>query len=414
VARVARPRKAQKHRPHRPAELGPRVYLRGRWYWVDCRAFGGARQPIRNPKHPNWPDAGDRTMDRETAARWAWRYLDHYRVDAKRRHLGLRGPSKPLGVEVERYLAFRDRTASIKTALTCNTTFRVHVVPFFGESTPLDTIDRDELQRFANALFTRGYAHKTVEGHLGLARSFFRWQSDGANDPTKGVKLPNAGERDVEPWSDIDIAKLRKAADTLDAEGPKGFLPRALRSYRLALELALATGCRLAELGALEWSAIDADERTIRVRHQLPPDGYGHVLQPLKGRRNRTALILPSWWDFHDDQASGRILLADGIETCAIYTLSQHFARIIERAGIKRAGQNVHTFRHTYSRLALEMGARLEELQKFLGHASIRTTEESYGWLTEQAAATLARSRIYGEQLRLVKPKTKEGRRAAR
>ena len=48
------------------------------------------------------------------------------------------------------------------------------------------------------------------------------------------------------------------------------------------------------------------------------------------------------------------------------------------------------------------MGARLEELQRFLGHASIRSTEASYGWLTEQSAAALARARIYGEGLRLV------------
>ena len=57
----------------------------------------------------------------------------------------------------------------------------------------------------------------------------------------------------------------------------------------------------------------------------------------------------------------------------------------------------------------LEMGARLEELKRLLGHASIRTTEASYGWLTAQSATTLARARIYGEEIRLIK-----GRKAAR
>jgi hypothetical protein len=38
----------------------------------------------------------------------------------------------------------------------------------------------------------------------------------------------------------------------------------------------------------------------------------------------------------------------------------------------------------------------LEELQKSLGHASIQTTEDYYGHFSDDAAATLARLRIYG------------------
>jgi integrase len=149
------------------------------------------------------------------------------------------------------------------------------------------------------------------------------------------------------------------------------------------------------------------DGPTIRVRWQLPPDGYGTALQPLKGRTNRTALVLPSWWEFHDHEASGSIILRPGAKGLSHRSLSWWCERIIQQAGLKRDRQNAHSFRHTYARIALEMGARLEELQRFLGHASIRTTEASYGWLTEQSAATLARARIYGEGLRLVKgPKT--------
>jgi hypothetical protein len=126
-----------------------------------------------------------------------------------------------------------------------------------------------------------------------------------------------------------------------------------------------------------------------------------------RGRTNRTALVLSSWWEFHDHEASGSIILRPGAKGLSHRSLSWWCERIIQQAGLKRDRQNAHSFRHTYARIALEMGARLEELQRFLGHASIRTTEASYGWLTEQSAATLARARIYGEGLRLVKgPKT--------
>ena len=228
-----------------------------------------------------------------------------------------------------------------------------------------------------------------------------------AHLPTRGVSVPEPGERDVEPWTDDELEILRKAADRLDGElrtdgrpGPE----TTLGSYRLLFELAITTGRRVAELGAIEWRGFNKDDRTVRIRAQVPPDGYGlTTLQPLKGRRNRTALVLPSWWNFHRDDARGRVILTDGVSTVAHRSLERWCRQIIEASGLKRHGQNAHTFRHTYARICLEKGARLEELQRFLGHASIRTTEQSYGWLTEQSAATLARARIYGEGLRVVR-----------
>lgn len=222
------------------------------------------------------------------------------------------------------------------------------------------------------------------------------------------MELPDPGQRDVEPFSDADLVALRKAANALDAKERTTGPHRALRSYRLALELALATGCRVAELGALEWSAIDAEDMTVRVQWQVPPFGDPARLQPLKGRKARTALVLPSWWDFHDPDATGRVLLAPGAAPAAHRSVERWYDAILDTAGLKRVGRHAHACRHTYARLALEQGARLEELQRFLGHASIRTTEAYYGHLTEQSAATLARSRIYGVGLQLVKPGAKE------
>jgi integrase/recombinase XerC len=403
---VGREPRKRRHRPHKPAELGPRTFTRGRWQWVDLRPFGGERQPIRNPKHPNWPDAGDRTTDPETARRWAWAYLDHLRVDAKQRHLGLRGPAKPLGSEALRYLAHVERAKATKTYLNAHAAIAVHLVPFFGETTPVDTIDSEALQGWIDQLADKGYAIGTLTQYLSNAGAFFRWRSKGTHTPTRDVELPDPGERDVQPWTDVELAKLRKAADALDKTADSGPGPRAvIRSYRRLLELGLATGCRAAELGALEWSAFNADERTIRVRWQLPVDGYGTTLQPLKGRRNRTALVLPFWWAYHDAAATGLVLAEPNAGRISQKVMYLACRRLIEKAGLKRDRQNVHSLRHTYARLCLEMGARLEELQQFLGHASIRTTESAYGWLTSESATTLARARIYGEQLSIVRPR---------
>ena len=55
-------------------------------------------------------------------------------------------------------------------------------------------------------------------------------------------------------------------------------------------------------------------------------------------------------------------------------TLSDYFARAIAQAGIDKPGA-VHILRHTAATSLLESGANIREVQEFLGHASITTTE---------------------------------------
>ena len=66
-----------------------------------------------------------------------------------------------------------------------------------------------------------------------------------------------------------------------------------------------------------------------------------------------------------------------------------------EHAGIKEDGNGWHVWRHTYARLFLERGGTMEELQRSLGHASIKTTQDTYGHFSTDKAAALARGRIY-------------------
>lgn len=391
------PEKPTKHRPHRPMDLGPRLFRRGRYVWLDLRPWGGERVPARNPAHPRWPDAGERTEDDEVADRWKWRYVDRYRDTAKRRQLGIpETQAASLGAEVTRFVAHCDRTLARRTGYSVRVALEVHLVPFVGRTTIVDSIEPARIQAWIDDLVDRDYAVTTIETYLAWARRCFRWRSDDRHDPTTKVELPRRGERDVEPWSDAELVKLRKAADRLDRANRGAGRP--LAGFRLMLETAVATGCRVAELAALPWTAFNQGARTVRVRYQAAIAG-GDSFEPLKGRRNRTALVLPTFWDFYRPRAQGRVLLASGAESVALNTFGDWFRELQEAAGVKRHGMNAHRSRHTYARICLEQGVRLEELQRFLGHKSIKTTEDSYGWMTDESATTLARARIYGEPI---------------
>ena len=358
------------------------------------------RITLRNPKAPGWPNRGDRTQDHDIAQRWAIAYVDLANDDKRRAQLG-KAPRYPqLSDAVDSYLDQRERSKAVRTWMGNRAALTTQFVPFVGGDVPLDAIDTALVQRWADRLMTQGYALTTVRFYLKVVRSLCRSASGGRLDPTHGVALPEPGERDVHAWSDDEIDRLRKAAEALDVDRPARIGPAwgILASYRRLLELGLSTGLRRSELAALDWSAFRESDRTVRVAQQV--SASGHSLTTLKGRTNRTALVLPEWWSYHRPKATGRVLLRPGITASGSKVLDAWMSAILDKANLNGPGVSLHSLRHTYARTFIEKGGRLEELQKSLGHSSITITERYYAHFSEQSAATLARWRIYGEDAR--------------
>jgi integrase len=74
--------------------------------------------------------------------------------------------------------------------------------------------------------------------------------------------------------------------------------------------------------------------------------------------------------------------------------------RALKRAGIPREGEHgrtrdFHSFRHSFARIALENGARMDWVQRQLGHSSITVTIDRYGrW--ERSAEKLEAEKLEG------------------
>ena len=340
---------------------GPRLFKRSRWWAADLRAWGGNRPTLRDPAKAK----GERTEFRDVARGWAEVYVARLRHDAHDRQRGIK-KTRALKEVVDEYL---DHRRSMKAYGTWknDVTATGHLLETFGAARAVHTISTEDIQAWVDARAAT-YAPGSLMLHAINMRSFFKW----AGHPIGKVTTPVGHRNDPDALSDEEIEAVQDACET-DVE-------------RMLVGVGLATGGRKAELWALDWSDFKADGRSVRFQRQM---GWpGTSTKGLKGKRNRTALVLP---DYIKETGSGRVL-----EQTTEQTASNLFRRLLERAGAWRIGRGTHVMRHTYGRLGMERyGWSTEMLRIFMGHQSVLTTQ-GYAHFGELAAIKMASERTYG------------------
>lgn len=337
---------------------------------------------MRNPKAPGWPDDGERTSDRQVAERWKWAYHDHVRHGHRSRVLGQKR-ARTLGDAVTEYLRHRENVVEYATWSNDRSALG-HLLDAVGAAVPTVKLAPDSYQVLADRMLSEGYQASTVAVYMGQIGAFAKWA--GMAEPD--VDLPNPGTTDRYIFTDEECDRLRWAGNRVD-EQRIGKFPSA----RLAVEIGLSMGLRQGEMFALRWQEIDREARSVRVNWQVPKDR--HELKPLKGKQARTALVLPEWWGFHRDDATGVILSHKG-RTVSTRTQRNLITRVLDTAGLNDIGRGFHELRHAYARRFLERAPDIFLLMKSLGHSSVTITEQAYEHLLSDRAVELARKRVYG------------------
>src|SRR5690606_3541679 len=102
-------------RPHRPHELGPRLFRRGRWWAADLRPWGGGRVTLRDPRARGWPRKGERTEHRDIAEKWKWAYVEWAQGRVRSRLLGIHDDTRTLEEAGEAWLRHRETVVANST-----------------------------------------------------------------------------------------------------------------------------------------------------------------------------------------------------------------------------------------------------------------------------------------------------------
>jgi integrase/recombinase XerD len=186
-------------------------------------------------------------------------------------------------------------------------------------------------------------------------------------NPAEPVKEPPKNRGRVKPA--LTPAEARAMLDQPNLATPLGVRDRAV------LEVLYCSGIRLEELCRLSVFDVDLKGRMIRInqgkgrKDRVVPLGR-HAAKALreyithvrpnmvkKNRGNRSLFVL------NRGQALTRVMAQ---------ILVKQYARA---AGIKKP-VSPHTFRHTFATTLVQNGADIVAVQKMLGHASLKTTQE--------------------------------------
>ncbi|MEZ0324590.1 MAG: tyrosine recombinase [Fimbriimonas sp.] len=216
------------------------------------------------------------------------------------------------------------------------------------------------------------------ESSLGhpLARSTAQRRISSLRSMLKFLKRNNAGPKADLPSTGgfrkpktlpkaLPQETLERLLALADTTKPNGLRDRAL------MELIYGAGLRVSEACELEQSALDLEERAVRIT----------------GKRGKTRRVpLPAetahWLDHYlrearpqlVKRASGRVFISDTGRNLRRQTAYERLAHYAAAAGLPD-GVSPHTLRHTYAVHLLRGGADLRVVQELLGHESIATTQ---------------------------------------
>lgn len=212
-------------------------------------------------------------------------------------------------------------------------------------------------------------------------------------NPAREVILPrNTAKADRQTVKHRENDQLKAFLDYLASLD----LARYRYLYEVTLyKFLLATGCRINEDLALDWSDIDLEARTVNVTKTL--DYKQEVNSPKSKASYRvididqaTCAMLKSYrlQQRKEGLKLGRtetVVFSDFIHAYPNNrTLQTRLRTHFKRAGVPNIG--FHGFRHTHASLLLNSGIPYKELQHRLGHSTLSMTMDIYSHLSKEKA----------------------------
>ena len=276
---------------------------------------------------------------------------------------------------------------------------RIHILPVFGDykleklTTPIiqqqvnkwaDKANKGEKGAYANYSFLNNINRRILQ--YGVTMQAIK------HNPARDVIIPRKQqnkEHKVKFFSNQELKQFLNYLDNLDQSSYENFFDYVL--YKTLL----ASGCRIGEALALEWSDIDLKKGIISISKTLNRYQETNTPKSKAGLREvdidtATVALLKEYKKRQQIQAwqLGRSVSI----VFTPFTTKYAYACLLRKrlqGHFKNAGVpdvSFHGFRHTHATIMLYAGIEAKDLQYRLGHSNISMTLNTYVHTTKEGA----------------------------
>jgi len=276
---------------------------------------------------------------------------------------------------------------------------RLHILPVFGDykldklTTPIiqqqvnkwaDKANKGEKGAYANYSFLNNINRRILQ--YGVTMQAIR------HNPARDVIIPRKQqnkEHKVKFFSNQELKRFLEYLDSLDLSSYENLFDYVL--YKTLL----ASGCRIGEALALEWSDIDLKKGTISISKTLNRYQETNTPKSKAGLReidiDKATVSLLKQYKKRQQVQSWQLGRSEGI-VFTPFTTKYAYACLLRKrlqSHFKAAGVpdiSFHGFRHTHATIMLYAGIEAKDLQYRLGHSNISMTLNTYVHATKEGA----------------------------
>lgn len=276
---------------------------------------------------------------------------------------------------------------------------RVHLLPVFGDykleklTTPIiqqqvnkwaDKANKGEKGAYANYNFLNNINRRILQ--YGVTMQVIQ------HNPARDVIIPRKQqnkEHKIKFFSNQELKHFLDYLENLDQSSYENFFDYVL--YKTLL----ATGCRIGEALALEWSDIDLKKGIISISKTLNRYQETNTPKSKAGLReidiDKATVSLLKQYKKRQQVQSWQLGRSEGI-VFTPFTTKYAYACLLRKrlqSHFKAAGVpdiSFHGFRHTHATIMLYAGIEAKDLQYRLGHSNISMTLNTYVHATKEGA----------------------------
>ncbi|MET4781241.1 tyrosine-type recombinase/integrase [Glaciihabitans sp. UYNi722] len=280
----------------------------------------------------------------------------------------------------------------LRTNLGYRAIYDKRILPKFG-SRRASTVTRAEVQAWVVTLAAEGLAPATVHHHYVALKKVFRHAIHDrllTYNPCDGVRLPKPETASEFAPVFLTVPQVEAIATRLDSQEP----------YGLMVRFAAYTGLRAGELAGLRVRDLDLAHGHVSVRQTMQRINAQWIVGTPKSKRSTrdvplvdATLIaeLRRYRMLHPRSGDPDALLWPGRKVGGVAEVD--YSRVLDvgsfrrnyfRPALRALGlqeMRVHDLRHTAASLWLAAGFEPYKVSRWLGHASITTTDTIYAHL---------------------------------